>query len=87
MRILSAILFASALTVSAAAQTAFGPQQIITTDAAGVKSVLAADLDGDGDQDVLSASYADDKIDWYENMDGGWAPSARSWLSPAMPTV
>ena len=29
-----------------------------------------ADLDGDGDQDVLSASWGDDRIAWYENTDG-----------------
>jgi uncharacterized repeat protein (TIGR01451 family) len=27
-------------------------------------------VDGDGDMDVLSASYNDDKIAWYENIDG-----------------
>ncbi|MCP4406749.1 MAG: hypothetical protein GY807_03145, partial [Gammaproteobacteria bacterium] len=30
-------------------------------------SVQVADLDGDGDMDVFSASYADDEIAWYEN--------------------
>ena len=34
-------------------------------------SVYAADLDGDGDADVLSALYIDDKIAWYENQGGG----------------
>lgn len=33
----------------------------------GVNDVYAADLDGDGDNDVLSASGSDDKIIWYEN--------------------
>ena len=48
----------------------FGPQQVITTAADGARSVFAADLDGDGDMDVLSASRYDDKIAWYENTDG-----------------
>ena len=48
----------------------FGPQQVITTSAEYVYSVYAADLDGDGDVDVLSASLRDDKIAWYENRDG-----------------
>ncbi|MBK9461508.1 MAG: VCBS repeat-containing protein [Sphingobacteriales bacterium] len=35
------------------------------------KSVYAADLDNDGDMDVLSASSGDDKIAWYENDGSG----------------
>ncbi|WP_027368965.1 FG-GAP-like repeat-containing protein, partial [Desulfocurvibacter africanus] len=42
--------------LEAATAVAFGPQQIISTDALGANSVHAADLDGDGDLDVLSAS-------------------------------
>ncbi|MBK7950729.1 MAG: VCBS repeat-containing protein [Deltaproteobacteria bacterium] len=48
----------------------FGPQQIITTLADAARSVSAADLDGDGDVDVLSASENDDEIAWYANTDG-----------------
>ena len=53
--------------------TPFGPGLIITTAADSAYSVYAADVDGDGDQDVLSASRLDDKIAWYEN-DGGLPP-------------
>jgi hypothetical protein len=45
----------------------FGPQQLISDSASGAQYVFAADMDGDGDMDALSASYADDKIAWYEN--------------------
>ncbi len=48
----------------------FGDQQIITFSANYAMSVFSADLDGDGDFDVLSASYFDHKIAWYENLDG-----------------
>ncbi len=49
----------------------FGPQQVITTSAAGAHSVYATDLDDDNDADVLSASHYDDKIAWYENVGSG----------------
>jgi hypothetical protein len=48
----------------------FGPEQVITTRVNGAEIVLLADLDGDGDNDAISASFADDKIAWYENRDG-----------------
>ncbi|MGB1846372.1 MAG: FG-GAP repeat domain-containing protein, partial [Candidatus Poseidoniaceae archaeon] len=40
----------------------------------GAYSVYVADMDGDGDLDVVSASYGDDTIAWYEN-DGAANPS------------
>ena len=48
----------------------FGSPQTITTYADGADCVRAYDLDGDGDMDVLSASYYDNKVAWYENTDG-----------------
>ena len=48
----------------------FGDQQIISNLADSPRSVFAADLDGDGDPDVLSASFRDDEVAWYENIDG-----------------
>lgn len=45
----------------------FGPERVITTTASDARAVFAADLDGDGDVDVLSASSLDNKIAWYEN--------------------
>ena len=49
----------------------FSAQRIIMTDADRPSSVHAADLDGDGDADVLSAFWDGDKIAWQENLGGG----------------
>ena len=43
---------------------------IVQTDVITPSDVYAADLDGDGDIDILSASEGDAKIAWYENTDG-----------------
>ena len=62
-----ALLITSA---SLTGQGLFGPQQVISTSADSARSVHAADLDGDGDLDIISASRFDDKIAWYENING-----------------
>ena len=48
----------------------FSDQNVISAEISGGDSVFAADLDGDGDLDVLSASRGDDKVAWYRNLDG-----------------
>ena len=45
----------------------FGEQQIISTEVFRVVDAMAADLNGDGDLDVISASRTDNKVAWYEN--------------------
>ena len=52
-----------------------GGRQISTT-ATGTESVYARDLDGDGDADVLSANFGDDRVVWHENTDGAGTFSA-----------
>lgn len=46
----------------------FGPQQVLLITGSSTFSLYAADLDGDGDNDVLSGSYG--LIAWNENLNG-----------------
>ena len=48
----------------------FSKERVISQRVRSVQTAIAADLDGDGDMDVVSASYEDNKIAWYENEDG-----------------
>ena len=65
------------------AGVAFSSGRAVTTDADGAASVYAADLDADGDVDVLSASWYDDKIAWYENEGGGTFSTSRTIAATA----
>jgi len=47
----------------------FSGDQDITYSAYAEK-VFSADIDGDGNMDVLSASSRDNKISWYKNLGG-----------------
>ncbi len=42
-------------------------EHVISTTASEVQDVVAADLDGDGDTDVVAAAFAANEIVWYEN--------------------
>ena len=68
MKVYSVLLIiVFSLTTNSFSQVDFTPHTI-TTSADYANSVYAVDVDGDGDMDVLSASYVDDKIAWYENL-------------------
>ncbi len=61
----------------------FGPPKSIATEVPGVEAAYAADLDGDGDNDVLAAYIANDqhRIVWYENTDGHGAFGPRQVIA------
>lgn len=47
--------------------TGFSSEKLISDEVDVTTSVHATDLDGDSDLDVISASFEDDKVAWYEN--------------------
>lgn len=47
----------------------FGKQKILSQSATGLRAVHAADIDGDGKEDILSASFLDGKLAWYKQLD------------------
>ena len=57
----------------------FGAGIPIADSAIAVQSVASADLDGDGDNDVVSASLGDGVIQWYRNM-GGQYPALMPFI-------
>jgi hypothetical protein len=59
----------------------FGSRNVFTTSADWVSDVDAADVDGDGDLDVVSSSELDDTIAWYENTDGNGSFGALQTIS------
>ncbi|MEI7661689.1 MAG: FG-GAP-like repeat-containing protein [Bacteroidota bacterium] len=46
----------------------FGPMNIITSGFDFPTSLFAADLDGDGDTDIMASSYNSDKLPWFRNI-------------------
>ena len=62
----TSLLFTFLLSQNLSSQIQF-TQHTITNSADNARSVFAVDLDDDSDIDVLSASFGDDKISWYEN--------------------
>jgi uncharacterized repeat protein (TIGR01451 family) len=61
---------------AAARDVPFGFKHTVAGSFAGAIDVSAADLDGDGDLDLIGAAYDDDDIAWWEN-DG--TPASGTW--------
>ena len=69
---LTCFLIAGFLLIGSDAVLAQVPQEVITTEADGAQSVYSVDLTDNGNSDVLSASFDDNKIAWYKNLGDGF---------------
>ena len=63
---LNRILISIIMISFAVAQPSFTAADIATS-ADGANAIYVADLENDGDMDIVSASYIDYAIAWYEN--------------------
>ena len=68
---LVALLAVLCLSLPAFSQTFFGPQQVISDTVNRSYDVFAADLDNDGDQDVIGCSFDNHSVFWWENLGSG----------------
>ncbi|MCD6533177.1 MAG: hypothetical protein J7L25_03765, partial [Deltaproteobacteria bacterium] len=64
------LVLLTTLPSTARTATTFGPEQIISLAVDGAQSVFSADIDGDGDDDAVSAALQGNEIAWHENVNG-----------------
>ena len=62
-------------------QVTFSDELILSSSAREAMFVYAADLDNDGDQDIIAASMGNNSVSWFENTDGNGTFSAEKVIS------
>ena len=59
----------------------FGDTKAIINDIKGIDDVYSADIDSDGDEDIIFISGLNDTLGWYENLDGNGAYGEQQIIS------
>ncbi|QIE60603.1 T9SS type A sorting domain-containing protein [Rasiella rasia] len=65
---------------------AFGTRQIVDMSADGVFDAVGADIDGDGDMDIVAAIDFEQSAVWYENLDGAGNFGTENSISFLLPS-
>lgn len=52
------------------ADAVFTERKVVTDEAKGARAAVSADFNGDGLNDIVSASSTDNTVAWYRNIDG-----------------
>jgi hypothetical protein len=60
------------VTVARATEVPFAAEAVVSSTPQSPRSVFAADIDGDGDVDVVSGDRLDNRIRWHRNDGGSW---------------
>ena len=74
-----ALLVALPTASQAARPNDFGTETLIASGFNAPYEVRVADLDGDGDEDIVSLAFGDEKVAWFENL-GGWSFAAEQLI-------
>jgi hypothetical protein len=70
------------LTAALTVALPLGPATVVGSGVDGARSVVAADIDGDGDLDAVAASQDDGRVRWFENTAG----NATAWTAHQIAT-
>lgn len=64
----------------------FSGMNLISSNVVNPRNIFAADLDMDGDLDIVSTSLGDNKVAWYENIDGNGTFNSQQLVSSEVTT-
>jgi hypothetical protein len=76
--------FLTAASSSLALEVPFRPRVVVDDTVNNPRTAIAADIDGDGDEDIIAAVLADNRFYWYEN-DGVIYPESPSFTRHELP--
>jgi FG-GAP-like repeat len=81
LKFIFGVVLAASASAARGAQIPFAAPQTVSSAVSDPRQILLADLDGDGDLDVVAASASSDDLAWFENTDGAGGFGAKRLIS------